>query len=752
MKGTRRVFQEYLNRHWVRVLVSLVILSFFLVHALKWREWDLINRFESIAYDLRLVLTMPETLDDRIVIVEIDEASLAAEGRWPWSRDRVARLVDRLFDHYGVSLAAFDVVFAEPEETSALALLDELQSNQSVDGTALASQLDKLRSRYDHDANLVKALDGRNIILGIFFLTDDDSAGSRSAGVLPTPVFRKGSFTGRSIPFVSASGFAANLADLQSRAFATGHLMASPDIDGLVRRVPMLYEYDGDYYESFSMAVARNILGVKSVVPGYPGESRAGRSYSELEWLEIGERVVPVDARVSALIPFRGRKGSFPYVSATDVIHATAPTDLLEGRIALIGATAAGLQDLRATPVQADYPGVEIHANMIAGILDETIKESPAYTLGAEFLLVLGSGLLMALLLPVLSPILAGAMTLILLATIVVSNILIWQYGNFVFPLATSVLMILALFLFNMWYAYFFEARGKRQLAGLFGEYVPPELVEEMSQHPGSFTLESQLRELTVLFSDVRDFTSISEGLSPGELSELMNEYLSAMTRVIYDRRGTVDKYIGDAIMAFWGAPIHDGEHARHALHAALDMVSEVDALSGRFRKRGWPELQIGIGINTGDMNVGNMGSRYRRAYTVMGDGVNLGSRLEALTKTYGVPIIVSRSTRDAVPELAYRALDRVRVKGRDEPVDIYEPLGPRDAVDDEARDELKLYREAVKLYRARNWELAELQFVNLAKRSPSRRLYGLYIERIGAFRSNPPHADWDGAFTFSEK
>ncbi len=746
------MFQEYLERHWVRVLVSLIILSIFLVHALKWYESELINRFDSIAYDLRLLLTMPETPDDRIVIVEIDEKSLAAQGRWPWPRDRVARLVDQLADRYGVTLIAFDVVFAEPEETSALALLDELQGDRASNDPALQRRYEQLRPRYDHDNTLVESLDGRNVILGIFFSGENDSGGPQTAGELPTPLFPRGSFTGRSIPFVRASGYAANLAELQSRAFATGHLMALPDTDGLIRRVPMLYEYDGNYYESLSMAVARNVLGVKGVVPVYGDESRTGRGDSEPEWLRIGDNEIPVDARVSALIPFRGRKGSFPYVSATDVITGSAPVTALEGRIALVGATAAGLLDLRATPVQANYPGVEIHANMIAGILDGTIKENPAYTLGGESLLVLVLGLLMALLLPVLSPIWAGTMTLALLGSVAALNMLLWQYGNFVFPLAASVLTILALFLFNMWYAYFFEARGKRQLAGLFGEYVPPELVAEMSQHPDSFTLESQNRELTVLFSDVRDFTSISEGLSAAELSELMNEYLSAMTRVIYDHRGTVDKYIGDAIMAFWGAPVHDHDHARNALYAALRMVSQVRALSKEFRKRGWPELHVGIGVNTSEMNVGNMGSRYRRAYTVMGDGVNLGSRLEGLTKTYGVSVIVSRATRDAVPELAYRELDRVRVKGRDKPVSIYEPLGPRDAVDDKVRDEIQFYREAVKLYRAQNWELAELQFVNLTRRSPRRALYRLYIERINHFRDNPPPADWDGVYTHLEK
>jgi adenylate cyclase len=746
------VFREYLKRHWVRALLSLLILSFFLVHALSWQKWELIDRFDRIAYDVRLLLTMPEGLDDRIVIVEIDEKSLAAEGRWPWPRDKVAHVVDQLFDHYGVELVAFDFVLAEAEETSALSLLDELQGGAAAKDPALHRKYEQLRPRYDHDGALVESLDGRKVILGTFFTGAGDAGGSSTAGELPPPLFPRGSFASRSIPFISASGYAANLPELQSRALSTGHLMSLPDIDGLVRRVPMLYEFDGNYYESLSLSVARNALGATRVAPGYPDESRSGRSYSELEWLEVGDAVVPVDSRVTALVPFRGRKGSFPYVSATDVLTGAAPAAALEGKIVLVGATAKGLLDLRATPVEADYPGVEVHANMIAGILDGTIKENPGYTLGAEFLLVLGAGLLMALLLPVLSPVWAGAMTLLLMGAIVAMNMAVWHYGNFVFPMAASVLMILSLFLFNMWYAYFFEARGKRQLAGLFGEYVPPELVEEMSRNPESYTLESQNRELTVLFSDVRDFTKISEGLSATDLSDLMNEYLTAMTNVIRDHRGTVDKYIGDAIMAFWGAPIHDADHPRHALYAAIRMISQVRHLSKEFRERGWPELHIGIGINTGDMNVGNMGSRFRRAYTVMGDEVNLGSRLEGLTKTYGVSLIVSRSTRDAVPELAYRELDRVRVKGRDKPVGIYEPLGPRDAVDESLRKELELYREAIKLYRAGNWELAELQFVNLSKRAPKRALYKLYIERINGYRNDPPPPDWDGVYTHLEK
>ena len=742
------MFQEYVQRNWVRVLVSLLILLFFIAHVAKWHEWQIIKRLDNIAYDVRLLLTMPKTLDDRVVIVEIDEKSLAAEGQFPWPRDKIARLVDQLFDVYGVQLAAFDIVFAEPEEASALLVLDELEQTGVTNAKDIQARFTELRTRYDRDRVLAESLNGRNVILGVFFSSGGQEEIAQTIGKLPAPLFRSGQFTGRNIHFMRARGYAANLPELQDNALAAGHLQSVPDADGLVRRVPMLFEYDGSYYASMSLAVVRAYLQSPGVIPGFPQESRAGRSYSDLEWLGVGVRQIPVDRGVNALIPYRGPQGSFPYVSATDVIHGKADPAIFEDRIALVGATAKGLLDLRATPVQANYPGVEIHANLITGILDGTIKESPAYTVGAEFLLLLFSGLLMALLLPVLSPIWAGAMTLALLGGIMAINIVVWQYGNFVFPLAASLLTVLALFLFNMWYAYFFEARGKRQLTGLFGEYVPPELVEEMSLHPDSFTLESQNRELTVLFSDVREFTTISEGLSPNELSDLMIEYLTGMTRIIHDHRGTIDKYMGDAIMAFWGAP----DHARNAMLAAIQMISHLRALAPEFRKRQWPELRMGIGINTGDMNVGNMGSRYRRAYTVVGDAVNLGSRLEGLTKTYGVSIIVSRSTRDAAPEFAYRELDRVRVKGKDKPVTIYELLGPRESVDDNLREELKLYREAIKLYRARNWDMAELHFVKLRQKSPKRALYKVYSHRINHFRNNPPPRDWDGVFTHLEK
>jgi adenylate cyclase len=329
----------------------------------------------------------------------------------------------------------------------------------------------------------------------------------------------------------------------------------------------------------------------------------------------------------------------------------------------------------------------------------------------------------------------------------------VFHFGNLVLPLASGLVMLSLLFALNMSYGYFVEARGKRQITGLFGQYVPPELVDEMAKNPESFSMEGESREMTVLFTDVRGFTTISEGLDPKQLSQLMNEFLTPLTEVIYKHRGTVDKFMGDCIMAFWGAPLADPNHARNGILAGLEMHEVLAKLKTEFQKRGWPEIKIGVGLNTGRMSVGNMGSKLRTAYTVMGDAVNLASRLEGITKEYGAEIVVGEGTRDAVPDVVFRELDRVRVKGKDEAVAIFEPLGLQGHVAKSRQEEAKLYAQFLRLYRAQDWDQAELQLFNLQKLVPDNKLYSAtFVERISYLRANPPGQGWDGAFTFTTK
>jgi len=739
------------KKHLVRIALGFLVVVVFLGHAARYYDIPLVGRLEAILYDTRLQLTMPRAADPRIVVVDIDERSLAVEGRWPWRRDRLGLFLDLLFDKYKVSVVGFDVVFAERDESSGLRVLQELAAKELAGVPGFEATLKSLEPELQFDRIFAARMQGRPVVLGYYFTQGPEDSANR-AGVLPPPVLPKGVFSGRNIQVTRWTGYGANLPELQAAAASAGHINPLPDSDGVTRRVPMLAEAAEGYYEPLSLAVVRLFLGSPEVRPGFTTARGWSRDYPGLEWLDVGPRRIPVDREVAALVPYRGGERTFKYVSATDVLEGrTEPSDL-EGKIVLVGTSAPGLLDLRSTPVGGVYPGVEIHANLISGMLEGTIKQMPPYVLGAEFLLLAVAGLAMALVLPLLNPLRSGAATVVVLGAVLGTNLAVWQYGNLVLPLASGVLMILLLFGLNMSYGFFVESRAKRQITGRFGQYVPPELVDEMAQNPDSFSMEGESREMSVLFSDVRGFTTISEGLDPRQLSQLMNEFLTPLTRVIYRRRGTIDKYMGDCIMAFWGAPLPDPQHARNAVLAGLEMQAAMDALQPQLRARGWPELHIGVGVNSGRMSVGNMGSDVRVAYTVMGGAVNLASRLEGLTKQYGVSMIVGEATRAACPDIVFRELDRVLPKGTTEPVAIFGPIGPSAGLDQSVHDELALWSKALKHYRVQEWDLAELQLINLQRMHPSTALYAMFLQRIGYLRKNPPGAGWDGTTAFETK
>jgi adenylate cyclase len=330
-------------------------------------------------------------------------------------------------------------------------------------------------------------------------------------------------------------------------------------------------------------------------------------------------------------------------------------------------------------------------------------------------------------------------------------NLMLWSSYGLVVPLASLLVYTILAAMLQITYRFFVEQRNKRHLSQVFGQYIPPSLVEEIDEVGEEVSLEGESREMSVLFSDVRGFTTISEGLDATELTRMMNEFLTPFTQAIQSHRGTIDKYMGDCVMAFWGAPLTDPEHARHALLAAFDMLAAVKSLDEPFRSRGWPAIRVGVGIASGDMNVGNMGSEFRIAYTVMGDTVNLGARLEGLTKQYGVDIIVNDRTARLVPEFTFRELDLVRVKGKQEPVAIYEPLGPGGEIARETAQELRLYDSALAAYRRKDWNAAQDTFQSLKERT-DHLLYNVYLDRIERFRGEPPPDDWDGVFSHLNK
>ena len=744
MKLPERWIPQLSTNTWLRIAAGLVLVLVFFVNEAEWVQYRFVQQMELWAYDTRLRLFLPNTLDPRIVILDIDEKSLNAEGRWPWSRNKLALMVRQLFDKYQVRVVGFDVAFPEPDPSSGLASLEELAKTDLKDNQEFKTILDARRASLDYDQVFAEEIGKHPVVLGFFL-----GSKTEKSGVLPPAIFRQDAFGNSIIKFVLATGFSGNLPALTNKAIAAGHLYPEIDIDGVTRRVPMYVKYDDGYYEALSFAVTRIYLGN---LPAKLVTEKLSGNILNVRELDTGEVKIPLDDHMAAFIPYRGEKNVFRYVSATDVIRGTLSADELKGKIVIVGTSAQGLLDLRSTPVSAVYPGVEVHANLISGFLDGTIMHKPATVLAIHVLTVLLLGIPFAILLPRLSALnstLAMFTVIVLLSAV---NLYVWKAHHFILDIAAPLMMLALLYLLNMAWGFFMETRSRRLITGLFGTYVPKELVAQMSKNPEEYSMRGESRDMTVLFSDVRDFTSISEGLSAEGLKDLMNAYLTAMTEVIQEKRGTIDKYIGDLVMAFWGAPLPDPQHATHAVEAALAMQKRLRALDEDFIKRGWPILHAGVGLNCGEMSVGDMGSKFRRAYTVMGDSVNLASRLEGLTKEYGVGMLVTENIVKAAPGFVYREIDLAAVKGRTQGIPIYEPIGKVGEVVETTLTEIDKFHKALEMYRKQRWDEAQEILKNLQYAAPDSKLYKVYLKRIDYWRTNTPGPLWKGLWTWTTK
>ena len=746
-----------LVKHWPRILVTLLPLVIVLMHAIGAVRLGVLDRLDNIIFDTRLRATMPKTLDDRIVIIDIDEKSLADVGRWPWGRNRLSELTNELFERQKIALLGFDIVFAEADESSGLKRLTELAQRELRDQPGFIDKLKQLQPTLDYDAMFAKSLEGRPVVLGYYLTGDRDG---HTSGVLPEPVMNKEALQGRPIKFTSWSGFGSNIAQIAKAAPVAGHFNPIPEGDGVVRSLPLVAEYKGNYYESLSLAMFRMLAGSPTVTPGFPKERLLGRNYQGLEsiQLKLGAKTlaIPVDEQVGALIPFRGfggpKGGSFRYVSAADLLSKALPPEALKNKIVLVGTTAPGLQDLRVTPVSEVYPGVEAHANVISGLLDGKTLVKPDYAIGYEVVVELVAGLLLAFALPLVSA--TRAVILSVGVAGVVAGLNFWLYlgAGLVLPLAGALIMVFTAFALNMSYGYFVESRSKRELANLFGTYVPPELVDEMVKDPDSYSMAATNREMTVMFCDMRGFTKMSEQMEPIQLQSLLNGVFTRLTGIIRANRGTIDKYMGDCVMAFWGAPVETSEHAHLAVKSAMEMANAVRGINEEHRAKGIPEIGIGIGVNTGNMCVGDMGSNIRKSYTVIGDAVNLGSRLEGLSKVYGVDIVVSEAARKLAPSFGWQELDLVRVKGKGQAVAIFWPVAPANRVGAETEAELKAWGAFLKAYRSQDWDQCDLLMMNLLRMNAKKYLYHLYSDRIASMRLLPFDLEWDGATNFETK
>jgi len=750
----------WVSRRWRYAGLTLVPLVLALLHATGWLPMPALQRLDDRIYDIRLRATMPRTLDPRIVIIDIDERSLQALGHWPWRRDRLAQLVMELLQRQKVAVLGFDVLFSEADTSSGLPVLRQLAQGPLRDQPGFTEALARITPELDFDARFAAAVRNQPVVLGYYFTSDRDG---HTRGVLPAPVMDAEALQGRAVRLLSWTGYGANVAPLAEAAPQAGFFNSVTDADGMVRSIPLLARFQGQYYESLALAVFRRLSGLPEVRPGF---SSAPGDYQVVESVRLYlagqlKTTIPVDDRVTALVPFRGlggpQGGSFDFISAADLLAGRLPEAALRGKIALVGTTAPGLLDARATPVGETYPGVEVHASLLSGLLDGSIKVRPDYVAGFEVLQLLLVGLALVLLFPRVSVGWAVAVVLGLAGALMALHLWLYLGAGLVLPLASALLLVLGTFVLHMAYGYLVESRAKRELAELFGTYVPPELVDEMLRSPEHYTMQARSQEMTVMFCDMRGFTRMSEHMDPAQLQAMLNDIFSRLTSIIRAQRGTIDKYMGDCVMAFWGAPLHTGQHARLAVQAALEMVAAIEALNAEHRAQppgavGHEPLSIGIGLSTGLMCVGDMGSDVRRSYTVLGDAVNLGARLEGLSKTYGATIVASDATRQqAATAFGWLELDKVRVQGRSGAVHIFTPLNPDDATALEGAAS-GTWPQFLAAYRRQDWDTAEALLAQAQAAGVYYFLCHLYAQRIASLRKASPDAAWDGSTHFDTK
>ncbi len=620
------------------IAITLGVIVLFLA------EVPLLDQLELKTYDMRL-RALERTVPRYVTIAAIDEHSLAKLGRWPWSRTTFAQLIQRL-DEAGAKVIAFDMFFSERESVRADAQFAGAiaSSGKVVLGTVFLNREEARHLGAASQARAFKAIAPQAI------------ADIRAASDV-SPVFQTEE------PY----GVLANIAELQASTSYAGHINVLPDIDGVVRRSPLILRHGGRYFPAFDVQVARAFLGASALTLELAEYGIAG--------VNLGERQIALDEEGRLLVRYRGPERTFSAVSIADIIERKADVGMLRDRVVLIGNTAQGIGDIRVTPYGHAFPGVEIRANIIENLLEGNVLQRPGWITFVDVAGMLAVALIVLGLLPRLgvswAAILAAALlaTYLFLATMLFRTQGLWL--NVVYP----TLLIVLLFVSATLVYYFFAFYEKRYLKLAFQHYVPPAVVDGLVSGADRLRLGGEKRDLTVLFSDIRGFTSMSEAMAPEELVKLMNEYFTAMTDKVFEHHGSLDKYIGDAIMAVYGAPVAEAQHAALACRTALEMLTVLDELKAKWQPLGLPAIDIGVGINTGPMIVGNMGSASRFNYTVVGDSVNLASRIETLNKTYGTNILVSEYTYEVVKdEFPFaREIDSVRVRGRTQPVRLYE-------------------------------------------------------------------------------
>jgi len=746
MSTIKEKVQGYFRLSALKIGIVITALSL-LIYALG---IPFLNVVEMKAYDLHFRSRGVVAPGPEVVIVGIDEKSVDAIGRWPWPRTRIADLVGRL-KGYGAKVVAFDILFSEPDESSGIGVVRDLKARFG-DG-AMKAALDKAERETDNDARLAAALrNNDSVILGYFFFMSREEVKHRKEKKGDAAAYNiAGRYTsvraleqGAPLPNLPvARDVEQNIPVLAKAASDFGYFNIVPDFDGTVRWVPLAIKFGDNVYPHISLEAVRHYLGSPPLI--------LNTAAYGVDSITIGKLQLPTDEEGRILINFRGPQKTFPHYSFIDVLNGTAPAAAFKDKIVLVGATSIGIYDMRVTPFSGTFPGVEIHANIIDNILRNDPISRPDWVTVADVLAILlcGIGLTVAI-----SRIRALLGTLVTIGLIVLYGALnefvfvTWEiWLTAIYPGMTMVFVFFGV----TTYRFMTEEKKKREIKEAFSHYVAPSLVQHILQDPSKLVLGGEERRLTVLFSDIRGFTTISEALKPQELVKLMNDYLTPMTDVILANDGTVDKYMGDAIMAFWGAPIWQEDHQVRACRAALAMMDRLKELQSGWEQRGIPRIDIGIGISTGKLTVGNMGSTTRFDYTVMGDSVNLGSRLEGLNKEYGTHIIVPKFTyEDVKTHFILRQLDLIKVKGKNIPIKIYELMSVEDT--GRLREVAGIFEAGLTAYRERDWDKAVKQFQAVLHVRPEDGPAKVFLDRVAQLREADLPVEWDGVFVMKKK
>jgi adenylate cyclase len=740
MKRVARWAREFGIARAVCVLLLFALVPLRIVDPLP------IEELRLRTFDLFQVLHPREQTMRPVVIVDIDEASLKEIGQWPWPRTVVADLITRLREAGAVAVG-FDVVFAEPDRMSPAVAA---QSFHGLD----AETREKLAALPSNDAIFAAAIEkAGNVIVGQTAAsqatTTADAEGVPRAGfAILGPDPRR--------YLLTFPGLLRNIPPIEQAAAGRGLFSIDPETDGIVRRVPVIMEAQGQLLPSLTMEMLRVVSGASAVLV------RADQV--GVRTVAVRDLVVPTDDRGRFWVYFNKRDPARS-VSAADVLGGRLPPDRVRGRLVLIGTSATGLLDIKTTPVQPDMPGVEVHAQILENVLTKSLLASPGYAIGAEIIAAVVFGLAIIVTAPMLPAAIVIALGAVLIAGLIGIS---WYFFlehhlliDFTYPLISCWLIYLVLTFVN----YFREQQQRQQIRSAFGFYLSPPLVEQLARSPEKLVLGGEERRMTILFSDVRGFTSISEHYkdNPQGLTLLMNRFLTPLTNAIIERKGTIDKYIGDAIMAFWNAPLDDADHEANACDAALEMLARTQVLNGELKREAeasgelYMPLRIGIGLNSGPCVVGNMGSDFRFNYSVLGDTVNLASRLEARTKDYRVALAIgARTAERAGPKFVTMEIDLIQVKGKKEPERVFTVLGRAEVAEDPRCNELRdLNGQMLAAYRRQGWDEAERLIERCRKLAGSfgaDGLYDMYMERIAAYRAEPPPPDWTGVYEAESK